>query len=179
MAGRVEGAVRRDPRGDGRGGGGSGRNGGLDFFSATLEAARAFGPVQLAGAATVSPNYVGRSGTALLLDGNIGIGGEPATLLERARELLAPGGAVLSELDPPGARTGMTHVRLEAPGVVSEWFPWAHVSVDTVAEAGAMGRHLCQSSFAPPPDAAPRRVRRRYGSVPRSRRDRRYCHAFA
>jgi len=53
------------------GGSGSGRNGGLDFFSATLEATRAFGPVQLAGAATVSPNYVGRSGTALLLDGAV------------------------------------------------------------------------------------------------------------
>ena len=75
----------------------------------------------------------GSWGTALLLDGNIGIGGEPAALLARARELLAPGGAVLAELDPPGAWSGATRVRLEAPGVVSEWFPWAHVGVDTVA----------------------------------------------
>jgi len=75
--------------------------------------------------------------TALLLDGNIGIGGEPAALLHRARELLSPGGAVLAELDPPGAWSGVTRVRLEAPGVVSEWFPWAHVSVDTVAEVAA------------------------------------------
>ncbi len=79
----------------------------------------------------------GAWGTALLLDGNVGIGGEPAALLERARELLSPGGAVLAELDPPGARTVVTRVRLEAPGLVSEWFPWAHVSVDTVAEVAA------------------------------------------
>ena len=48
--------------------------------------------------------------TALLLDGNIGIGGEPATLLGRARELLVPGGAVLAELDPPGAWSGATRL---------------------------------------------------------------------
>ena len=58
-------------------------------------------------------------------------------LLQRARELLSPGGAVLAELDPPGAWTGVTRVRLEAPGVVSEWFPWGHVGVDTVAQVAA------------------------------------------
>ena len=79
----------------------------------------------------------GSWGTALLLDGNIGIGGAPAGLLGRARELLAPGGALLAELDPPGAWSGVTRVRLEAPDVVSEWFPWAQVGVDTVAEVAA------------------------------------------
>ena len=43
--------------------------------------------------------------TTLLLDGNIGIGGAPVALLRRAGELLAPGGATLVELDPPGAPT--------------------------------------------------------------------------
>ena len=31
----------------------------------------------------------------------------------------------------------MTRVRLEAPGIVSEWFPWAQVGVDTVEEVAA------------------------------------------
>jgi hypothetical protein len=75
--------------------------------------------------------------TALLLDGNIGIGGEPATLLARARELLSPGGAVLAELAPPGAWTGTTRMRLEAQDAVSEWFPWAQVGVDTVGGVAA------------------------------------------
>jgi hypothetical protein len=75
--------------------------------------------------------------TALLLDGNIGIGGAPGVLLARARELLAPGGTVLAEVEPPGARTSTTRVRLEAPDLVSEWFAWASVGVDGIEDIGA------------------------------------------
>ncbi|MCE4945506.1 class I SAM-dependent methyltransferase [Streptomyces albulus] len=39
----------------------------------------------------------GRWATLLLIDGNIGIGGDPAALLARARELAAPDGTVLVE----------------------------------------------------------------------------------
>ncbi|MFH7597864.1 methyltransferase domain-containing protein [Streptomyces racemochromogenes] len=39
----------------------------------------------------------GRWDTVLLIDGNIGIGGDPAALLRRARELAAPGGSLLVE----------------------------------------------------------------------------------
>ncbi|MFI0721840.1 methyltransferase domain-containing protein [Streptomyces sp. NPDC021224] len=39
----------------------------------------------------------GRWATALLLDGNIGIGGDPAALLARVAELLAPGGRLVAE----------------------------------------------------------------------------------
>ncbi|MFD5638920.1 class I SAM-dependent methyltransferase [Streptomyces sp. NPDC127077] len=39
----------------------------------------------------------GRWGTALLVDGNIGIGGDPAALLRRTAELLAPGGLLIAE----------------------------------------------------------------------------------
>jgi SAM-dependent methyltransferase len=44
----------------------------------------------------------GRWGTALLADGNVGIGGDPASLLSRLSELLADGGRVVVELSPPG-----------------------------------------------------------------------------
>jgi SAM-dependent methyltransferase len=76
----------------------------------------------------------GRWRTVLLLDGNIGIGGAPISLLRRAGELLEPGGAILVEVDPPGAPTQRVRVRLEAPGVVSEWFRWARVGVDGAPE---------------------------------------------
>lgn len=82
----------------------------------------------------------GRWRTVLLLDGNIGIGGAPTLLLRRAGELLAPGGAIVVEVDPPGCPTHRVRVRLEAPGVVSEWFRWARVGVDGVeAVAGRAG----------------------------------------
>ncbi|MEU9081307.1 methyltransferase domain-containing protein [Streptomyces sp. NPDC048357] len=40
----------------------------------------------------------GSWGTVLLIDGNIGIGGDPAALLRRAAELTAPGGSLLVEV---------------------------------------------------------------------------------
>ncbi|MFD5817259.1 class I SAM-dependent methyltransferase [Streptomyces sp. NPDC127038] len=39
----------------------------------------------------------GRWDTALLVDGNIGIGGDPAALLRRTAELLGPGGLLIAE----------------------------------------------------------------------------------
>jgi SAM-dependent methyltransferase len=75
--------------------------------------------------------------TILLLDGNIGIGGAPVLLLRRAGELLAPGGSIVVETDPAGASTHRIRVRLEAPGVVSEWFRWARVGVDGAAALAA------------------------------------------
>ncbi|MFE2130848.1 class I SAM-dependent methyltransferase [Streptomyces amritsarensis] len=41
---------------------------------------------------------VGGWSTVLLIDGNIDIGGDPAALLRRARELTAPGGSLLVEV---------------------------------------------------------------------------------
>jgi len=110
---------------------------GIDLSPVAVEITRGRGADAFRGSVFQDVPDAGSWDTALLLDGNVGIGGEPATLLERCRELLTQGGAVLAELDPPGASTGMTRVRLEAPGVVSEWFPWAQVSVDTVVEVAA------------------------------------------
>ena len=86
--------------------------------------------------------------TALLLDGNIGIGGEPRRLLQRTAELLRAGGGALVELDPPGAETKALDLRLEAPGDLSEWFPWAWVGVDGI-EAVATGTGLSVSEVWP------------------------------
>src|SRR5205823_3156920 len=54
-----------------------------------------------------------RWGSALLLDGNIGIGGSPVTLLMRIASLLRPGGRVLAELAGPGTATAVMDVRVE------------------------------------------------------------------
>ena len=92
--------------------------------------------------------------TILLLDGNIGIGGAPVQLLRRAGELLATGGAILIETDPPGAPTHRVSIRLESPDDVSEWFRWARVGADGAAEVarrgpGSRSRTSARSRAAP------------------------------
>jgi len=73
----------------------------------------------------------GRWDTVLLADGNIGIGGNPTALLARCGALLARGGRIVVELDPPGS-TRSARLRLASPTRHSEWFAWAHVGVDAV-----------------------------------------------
>jgi len=75
----------------------------------------------------------GTWGSALVLDGNIGIGGRPDALLRRVADLLAPGGRILLELDPPGAGADTQRLRLESDGAASEWFAWGRVSIDALA----------------------------------------------
>lgn len=79
----------------------------------------------------------GRWRTALLADGNIGIGGDPAALLRRVLALLAPDGRVLVEVEPPGAASRVEPLRLRSGGSVGEWFAWAHVSADGAAGLAA------------------------------------------
>jgi SAM-dependent methyltransferase len=67
---------------------------------------------------------------ALLVDGNIGIGGDPQRLLARCRQLLSPGGDILVEVDPPGAGSWRGQVALRHRDRVSTPFPWAAVAAD-------------------------------------------------
>jgi SAM-dependent methyltransferase len=76
----------------------------------------------------------GRWMTVLLADGNIGIGGDPAALLRRAGELLAPEGRALVELEPPGTPLRREHVRLRYAELASPWFPWAFVGTDHIGD---------------------------------------------
>jgi SAM-dependent methyltransferase len=80
----------------------------------------------------------GRWHHVLLADGNIGIGGDPAALLRRIRNLLRPKGTALVELDPPGRglRRGPVRVATEEPGE-GRWFPWAWLGTDAVARVAA------------------------------------------
>lgn len=85
----------------------------------------------------------GRWGTALLLDGNLGIGGAPAMLLRRVRELLRPAGRLLVEVSGPGHRPDVERVRFEADGAAGPWFSWAHIGADALdGIAHAAGLHV-------------------------------------
>lgn len=84
--------------------------------------------------------------TVLLLDGNIGIGGDPAALLARIAAILSPGGRAIVEVAPRGCPTRRTRMRIEGPGVVSEWFAWAQVSADDIG-ALASRAGLCEADL--------------------------------
>jgi SAM-dependent methyltransferase len=70
--------------------------------------------------------------TALLADGNLGIGGDPVALLRRVRRLIDPRGRIVAELAPPGTalQRGFATVHCEAR--VTRPFRWAVVGVDDI-----------------------------------------------
>lgn len=79
----------------------------------------------------------GRWRTALLADGNIGIGGDPVVLLRRVAELLHPEGQALVEVEPPGRATHRSRVRLRRGDRYGDWFDWAYAGVDDIAGLAA------------------------------------------
>ncbi|HEX6445670.1 MAG TPA: SAM-dependent methyltransferase, partial [Streptosporangiales bacterium] len=79
----------------------------------------------------------GRWRTGLLADGNIGIGGDPVALLDRAYALLAPDGQVVADVDPPGHGLRRTRVRLRTATATGHWFPWASVGADELPRVAA------------------------------------------
>jgi hypothetical protein len=91
----------------------------------------------------------GRWETALVADGNIGIGGDPVALLARTRELVTPAGRVVVDVAPWGTGVVTRHVRLETSHGLSGRFPWTTVGADAVsavARAAGLGRaalHRC------------------------------------
>jgi SAM-dependent methyltransferase len=109
---------------------------GVEISSRAVQIARARGSEVIEGSIFEVPE---RSswGTALLLDGNIGIGGDPERLLARVAGLLGPGGRALVELDPPRVETRCLRLRLEGPEDVSDWIPWAWVGVDAIGPIAA------------------------------------------
>ena len=82
----------------------------------------------------------GRWGAALLLDGNIGIGGDPIALLGRLRDLVRPGGRIVVEVEPPGVRTRSLEARIRFGDERTDWFPWALVGADGIARLARAAR---------------------------------------
>lgn len=82
----------------------------------------------------------GRWPTVLLLDGNIGIGGDVGRLLARVTRALIPGGALLAEAEPDDCDEQLT-VRFHRQGrPVGGAFGWARVGLAGLhAHAGFVG----------------------------------------
>ncbi|MFD6415329.1 class I SAM-dependent methyltransferase [Streptomyces sp. NPDC060194] len=103
----------------------------------------------------------GRWETALLVDGNLGIGGDPGALLARIAEVLAPGGLLIAETSSLDVDERM-EVRIEdgegAPGAV---FPWARLGAPALHRyaGGRDWRPVAQWTAGGRPFVALRRTR--------------------
>ncbi|BBX40611.1 methyltransferase domain-containing protein [Mycobacterium simiae] len=80
---------------------------------------------------------MGRWQTVLLVDGNVGLGGDPRRILARAAELLRRGGRCVAEFDADAIGIRTRWVRLESAYDVGPWFRWASVGVDSAADLAA------------------------------------------
>jgi SAM-dependent methyltransferase len=78
----------------------------------------------------------GRWHHVLLADGNIGIGGDPAALLRRTRQLLRPSGTVIVEVEQPGSGLTTGQARVRTGGDLGQWFPWAWSDAESVPADG-------------------------------------------
>ncbi|RAO03249.1 class I SAM-dependent methyltransferase [Micromonospora noduli] len=84
----------------------------------------------------------GRWAHALLIDGNIGIGGDPVRLLRRCGALIAADGTLVVEVEPPGAGLwqGQAYVLSGSSGdreLRGPVFRWARVGAEAVARTAA------------------------------------------
>jgi SAM-dependent methyltransferase len=104
---------------------------GVDVSTAVVARARKAGAQCVEGDVFDPVPSEGSWGTALLLDGNIGIGGDPVRLLRRLTAIVAHDGMVVVEVEPfHTARPTARRVRVAHHRVLSAWFAWAVVSVD-------------------------------------------------
>jgi SAM-dependent methyltransferase len=113
---------------------------GVDISPAAVRHARARGAPAIERSVFAHVPGTGTWRSALLLDGNIGIGGAPDALLARVRTLLAPGGAALVELEPPDVGVRRTRARLEHGPTTGDWFPWARVGADAIGPLAAAAK---------------------------------------
>lgn len=107
---------------------------GVDVSPAAVRLARKRGVRVLEQSIFASLPGAGTWRSALLLDGNVGIGARPVLLLSRIASLLAPDGELLVELDPPGAGLERVRLRLEHGEQQSAWFDWALVGFESIGE---------------------------------------------
>lgn len=105
---------------------------GIDTEPAAVEATRQRGAAALTRDVFATLPGEGTWGTALLADGNIGIGGDPQALLLRMRALLRPGGIVVADVYPPGTPSTTLQLALARGEDRGPEFPWAIVGLDSV-----------------------------------------------
>ena len=105
---------------------------GVDIAPAAVHLARSRGALVLERSVFERVPGAGRWATALLVDGNVGIGGDPKSLLGRVATLLRAGGTALVEVGGPDTTTAVFDVRVEQGTLAGPWFAWAVVGADHI-----------------------------------------------
>ncbi|TDC21224.1 methyltransferase domain-containing protein [Streptomyces sp. 8K308] len=100
---------------------------GIDTAPAAVARSRAAGGTALLRSVFGAVPGEGWWGSALLLDGNVGIGGDPAALLRRVARLLAPGGLLIAEAAPEDVDERFPARLAVDDGPPGPAFPWARV----------------------------------------------------
>jgi SAM-dependent methyltransferase len=120
---------------------------GIDISAAAIEIARGVGlPVVHRSVFDAVPRE-GRWQTVLLVDGNLGIGGDVPALLARCAELTTRDGEIVVETHPDAHCDARFTGRLaDADGHASAEFPWAEMGLHPLAAvADRLGLELRQS----------------------------------
>ncbi|WP_066370099.1 class I SAM-dependent methyltransferase [Herbidospora mongoliensis] len=113
---------------------------GVDISPAAVAGTRRRGGMALCRSVFEPLPGTGRWTTALLIDGNIGIGGDPVALLRRMAELTVRDGRLIAEADP--AEVDERHLVCldDGSGGLGAPFPWARAGVTAlVRHAGTAG----------------------------------------
>ncbi|WP_253202069.1 bifunctional 2-polyprenyl-6-hydroxyphenol methylase/3-demethylubiquinol 3-O-methyltransferase UbiG [Subtercola sp. PAMC28395] len=107
---------------------------GIDVSQAAIDLASSSGASVLRASVFDELPLEGRWMTALLVDGNIGIGGDPSRLLARCAQLLAPAGCVLVEVENDHAADSRFDCTVTSDdGHTSDAFPWAEIGSHALA----------------------------------------------
>jgi SAM-dependent methyltransferase len=114
---------------------------GLDIADTAVALTRELGAAALLRSVFDHAPAEGRWPTVLLMDGNIGIGGDPRRLLRRVRVLMAAGGRAVIEVAETADPEQLLSLRFSQGGTaVGPSFPWAVVGLAALtAMAGECG----------------------------------------
>ena len=114
---------------------------GVDLSGAAVAASMSRGGLALHRRVTDRLPGEGRWGTALLVDSNIGMGGDVRALLGRCRELVGAGGLVICEVDSTADRDEVHQVVVSSDGLTSAPLPWGRIGARALARV-ALGLDL-------------------------------------
>lgn len=107
---------------------------GIDVTPLPIRIARASGAMAIIRDVFDRVPGTGRWQTVLVADGNIGIGGDPAALLERIGDLLAPQGHALVEVHAPGAPPAGEREAETGAGPADDRSSWVRVGADQIGD---------------------------------------------